>query len=409
MEESNEDEMFETLMDDMDETPKPTGSQHAVDLDPVSEDEDESGQPKSIHDLRAAGSKKRLLHELESLISGIKGEGFNSASSKRIDLLELTKKLLDPVTSQFFLDHGLESGLVACLAQSKDAIFDFIGALAINCLLKTITNMSAVRHVWSSGFLDRLLKLLDMNLDIANTVRERRFNLSKVSQSAITEMKPAVMEAEIWSDPVPSCLSPRIVALTAIERLIRKTRDLGNSDVLVDESTITQLIETQKWDASSPDYALEAELTISALESSSVGISLREQNPWSTTSLQGLATHLPKILLSKESGLSRTRNLALRLSLNITNNNKGACDEFAIQEFITALMTLIIRDFSGISSVDEGSVVFDELILSLGAMINMAELSDAARARMLNDDSKILSRAVELFQRGLDKTKQVRV
>ena len=411
MEESNEDDMFETLMDDMDEAEP--DSQHAQDLDPIDEEEEESGQPKSMHDLRAAGSKKRLLHELESLISGIKGEGFDSAGAKRADLLELTKKLLDPATSHFFLDHGLEKGLVVCLAKSTDSMFDFIGALALNCLLKTISSLSAIRHVWSSGCLARLLSLLVLDLDIARTVKERRFNLSKVAQAAIAEMKPAIMEAEIWSDLVPSCLSPRIVALTSIERLIRKTRDLGNSDVLADESTVAQLVETQKWDDASPDHALEVELTISALESSSVGISLREHSSaWSPASLRRLAARLPAILLSDQPALARARNLALRLSLNVTNNNRAACDEFAAQGFVAPLVALVVRDFArlgGDGASEDGSAAFDELILSLGAVINMAELSDAARARMLDDGGRALGQTVALFQAGLDKTEEVRV
>jgi hypothetical protein len=407
-----EDDMLETLMDDADETPKALGSHHPVDLGPTSDEEDEPGQPKSIHDLRAAGSKKQLLHELESLISGIKGEAFGSAGAKRMDLLELTKKLLDPTTSQFFLDHGLEKGLVACLAKSTDTMFDFIGALALNCLLKTKTSLSSIRHIWSSGCLDRLLKLLTLDLDIARTVKERRFNLSKVSQGAIAETKPAILDAEIWSDPAPSCLSPRIVALTSIERLIRKTRELGNSDVLADESTITQLVETQNWDGPSPDHDLEVELTISALESSSVGMSLKAHNPWTAPPLQRLATHLPALLLSTAPALARARNLALRLALNITNNNRAACDEFAAREggFAAALMALVNRDFPrvvGAGGDGEGSVLFDELILSLGAAINLAELSDAARERALDEGGKVLRETVALFQAGLDKTEQV--
>jgi hypothetical protein len=406
MEESNEDDMFETLMDDVDDA-KP-GSQQQ-DLDPIDEEE-ESGQPKSMHDLRAAGSKKRLLHELESLISGIKGEGFDSAGAKRADLLELTKKLLDPTTSQFFLDHGLEKGLVACLAKSTDSMFDFIGALALNCLLKTITSLSAVRHVWSSGCLARLLGLLDLDLDIARTVKERRFNLSRVAQAAITEMKPAIMQAEIWSDPVPARLSPRIVALTSIERLIRKTRELGNADVLADEATIARLVESQKWDAgASPDHALEVELTISALESSSVGISPRDHaGAWSTSSLRRLAARLPAILLSADAALARARNLALRLALNVTNNNRAACDEFAAQGFVAPLAALVVRDFARLDEEGDEGAVFDELILSLGAVINLAELSDAARERMLDEEGKALVQAVALFQAGLDKTEEVR-
>lgn len=411
LQEKEDDSLFDTLMEDIIQPAAERQSQSQFDMG-LESDEEDTNQPRNMHDLRAAGSKNRILAELEHLVDGIKGQGLNSASAQRFDLLELTKKIMDTATLDVLLDHGLEQQLLISLAESNDTIAHFLAAICLCLIIERSSNISVLRTIHRSGCIDHLIKLLGLSSDISKVVKDRKFNMSKIAQSSMIEFfRNDILKSNIIPDT--NCLSPRMTGIVTIERLVRKMRELGSDESLLNENIILQLISTFGPDSLSKETVGETELVLSTLESSSIGIPITGRGPWSTTALKKLVSNLSHHLMKFEMDTHEpptVRLLVLRLSLNLTNNNSRACDIFAVSDVIINLMKRINQGFSVIAQSSAGSKVIvdmDELILSLGAMINLAELSDLARSQVLSDEGKELSRVVGVFLTKPDKIQDV--
>jgi hypothetical protein len=407
--EQNEDAILEMMMEDITQSTAPAASQSQREIDEELEDDSHQGQPRSVHELRAAGAKKRLLHELESLVAGVEGEGFNSASSSRSALLELASKLLEPPAVACLLDHGLHRQLLPCFARSNDTVFNFLAAICVSFLVQGTDNLSVLRKIHRSGFLPVLLELLMVDEDISKVVRERRQNMSRIAQSSVLEFKDPVIASRLWTEDKPKILSPQIVALRAIELLIRRMRELKHEDVLLDGESVVSLLTILQHQLTALEIdRLTSELVLSVLESSSMCSSQGGRTPWTTKSFKLLVKALPHIMSAGRDS-DRLRHLALRLSLNLTNKNERASEIFAAPAFIQSIMNLMIRDFAEllVESTEAEDSVLDELVLSLGAMINLTELSDKARLCLLEGDGKALGQAVKIFQDGQARTVEV--
>ena len=405
LEDTNEDIMLDMIMEDLTEPTAPTASQSQLEIDEELDDEADQGQPRSVHDLRAAGMKKRLLHEIESLVTGVEGEGPNSKASSRSALLELATKMLEPQSVSCLLDHGLDRQLLPCFARSTDTVFNFLAAICVCLIVQGADNLAVLRHLYHrSGCLPRLFELLDKDQDISKVVKERQHNMSKIAISSFVDFRTPVLESSLWSADKPKILSPRIVGLRAIELLTRKLRELKSDDTYLDEKSISHLLGIVKPQATAVVVDnLAAELTFSILESSSMG----GRVPWTPKLYKTLVQILaPVLTASRDTG--RVRYRALCLSVNLTNKNEVASEIFATAAFIQPLMDLMIRDFAELLLLsDEAESVFDELVLSLNALINLTELVDKARTCVLQGDNNALSKAVQIFQDSHDRTVEV--
>jgi hypothetical protein len=422
--ELNEDEMMDVLMEDFAPPPtQPVQNSQKDDLDLESDDDEgveKRCQAKNVQDLRAAGSKKRLFQELESLISGVEGEAFNSMGSRRSDLLELINKLLDDGMVDTLLIHGLDRQLMATFAKSKDAVFDFLSACCTSLICFRTTQLAVLRGITRSGYPDRLLGLLSLDADISKVVRERQFNMSGIAQKKVVSMADTMRNSPVWSENVPDGLSPRLVSLRAIELLVRRTRELQGDDAILDEDGILHLLSflgSHQPGKSANDHVT---LIFSILESCSIRFSSTTRGAWSTSTLLMLVDHLSAVLSSHQPEHQQTRNLALRLCINLTNNNSRSCDLFGVPTLVSALLTLIVQDFVTITSTatttttpttslqdatPSQDATLDELILSLGALINLAELSIPARLATLSPTCQpLLSSLARIFSASLDRT-----
>jgi Wings apart-like protein regulation of heterochromatin len=413
LQEKEDDALFDTLMDDIIAPAADKQSQGQFDLG-LESDEEDASQPRNMHDLRAAGSKKRILAELEHLVDGIKGQGLGSASAQRFDILELTKKIMDSATLDVLLDHGLEQQLLVAFAESNDTIIHVLAAICLCLIIKQSSNITVLRTIHRSGFIDHLVELFGLTVDITRILKDRKFNMSKIAQSSMIEFfRNETVQANLLPSQDSKCLSPRLIGIIIIERLVRKIRELGSDETLLNEKIILQLISIFGPDSLSTEAVGETELVLSTLESSSIGALASGRSPWSTNALKKLVSHLSDHLTEIESDAPTPpaiRLLILRLSLNLTNNNSRACDIFAVPNIIIDLMKRINHGFSLISNSSEVSPVamaMDELILSLGAMINLAELSDLARSKILSDDGKELRKVVGVFLKKQDKVQEV--
>jgi wings apart-like regulator of heterochromatin len=414
LQENNEDAMFDMLVDDIAQPKEIEKPQSQFDFG-LESDEDDANQPKTMHELRATGSKQRTIAELEHLVDGIRGHGLTSLSAQRIDLVELTKKIVDSSVLDLLLNHGLEGHLLKAFVESKDQIFHFLAAICLSLIINGSSNLAVLLSVYRSGFVEHLLDLLDLPADIKRVVRDRKFNMSKIAQNQITELSTTILKSEAWSTKRFETMSPKLAAIVTIERLIRKMRVLGSDGILLNEKAVLQLLGLM--DPSTPTLNEdETELVLSSLESSSIGLPRTGRTPWSANALKKLALRLPQVIAIDDTSRHpvSVRLLALRLLLNLTNNNSRACDIFATSDLIIGLMRRINRGFSRLnlqssSQLQETSLVeiMDELILSLGAMINLAELSDSARIQVLGSEGKVFRSVVAAFQKKQDTIPEV--
>jgi hypothetical protein len=399
--EQTEEDMLDAMIEDMSQPltkSMETSQKDDFDLESDDDDDDAGGQPKSAHDLRAAGSKKRMLQDLENLISGLENETLG-ASSKRADLIEVSNTLLNPSTVELVLDHGMDRQLVTSFTKSKDTVFDFIGTCCLGLIVRCTKQLAVLRGFSRAGCIEKLFDLLEIDKNISVLVKERRSNMSGIAQRKVLALEKSIVQSDLWSGVIPASMSPQLAALRLLELLIRRMRELGGDDIAMDEERLLQILEILASHESSKDSGAYAWLVFSILESTSVGNYSSKRGPWTPRTYKVVSKRLASILTQSKEESKSARRLGLAVSMNLTNNNPRACDAFAKPELITPVLQAIVHGFESISDIEQD----DELILCLGTMINMAELSDTARLCVLSDGSASLGQLVTLFCDRLDR------
>lgn len=378
-------------------------------------DEDETSQraqPKSVFDLRAAGSRRRLLQELEALVNDLGGGGFSkSMSVKRSAMIELTLKLLvDAEATSCFLEHGLEQRLIKQISPIADAVVNFAAAISLISIMNTNPDLRVLQAIQSSDAYSHILKLLDKELDILQIVKQRATNMSKAGQLSIAEFKSKILEAGLGaSETDKEFLSPRIIAIVFLETMVRRMREAKSRDILISEETLGKLLGclhqvTQSTPSKSSDILRN--LILSVLESSSLyHTTQNERSGWSSEHLKVFAECFDEILGS-DLDKKDEQCLALKICVNVTNGVPHACAEFSKDRTVLAMFTIINDAFHALHNTSStGEPLSDEeriqtrdcLILSLGALMNLAEHSDEARSASLADNKKQLRLAVSRF------------
>lgn len=415
--ERTEDEAFDMLVDEMGVTPV-TKSSQSQNVNADEEDEEEDSQranPRSVHDLRAAGAKRRLLHDVEALINEVGGQGFDSLSAKRSALVELTMKLFDPEAVTCCVDHGLDYQVVKNCSKTDEFWFNFAATTAIGLLIKGGSNIGFLSDFHESKCFRHMLPVLDNDRgDISKLMKDRKASLSKIAQSTFLDLKAKLQESDLWPTDKPTKVSPRLVASKTLELFVRRLRELGNQDIILDSSWIVSLLSNARYGLedyvegkeTAPDVVIP-ELSLSALESSTlVPSSKAKKLGWSDFSLEYLARALSTILSTKKTLPGTIETLALRLALNVTNNNPKACGIFASPDIIQPLLQSITTRFNLLSielNEDEHLSNLDRLIIALGALINLAEWSNDARLSVIHGTDKLLDETVRLFIEGRER------
>ena len=417
MEERTEAEALDMLAEELGH---PSGFSAAPRQPPIDEELDEEdgsqrAQPRSVHDLRAAGTKRRLLHELEALVNEVEGQGFDSLSAKRSALVELAIKLLDEDSVACCLDHGLDYQIVENCSKTKDTVFNFTAAVALALLIAGGATLGFLTSFHGSECFRNIIQLLDLGQDINRIIKDRKVNMSKIAQSSILDFKAQVQNSDLWTAEKPTTLSPCSTALKTLELFVRRLRELGSHESVLDESTLGTLLSIAESnlplhtrDKASDITTLE--LLLSTLESSTLVPSSKfKKSGWSIKLLKKLANIMPHLLSADDTVTYAIEILALRLMLNLTNNNARACDVFAAPAVVQPVLRSIIKGFDVLlSNATEETRIpnLDRLILSLGALINLAEWSDEARMSVIDGSDKLLDQAVQLFTAGRERAAQ---
>ncbi|TKA64508.1 hypothetical protein B0A55_10523 [Friedmanniomyces simplex] len=367
----------------------------AFDLD-ESEGEGAPGRMRTIHELRAAGRNNRFMQETEGLLEDIADQVTSARSRRRGALVELATKLMDKSYVARFIGQGFEHMLVAEVAAGQeDPTADFVLAAAFAFLLVAEPAEHSVVLLKSGGILAWLAAILCKDVEVGKLAKDRKSNMSKAAQGTLLDFAKSVQtHTSLWSELDPSPITPRLVALRTLDLLVGRLRRLGDKGELLDAAQLDMVLPqtTAKVNSSSADLSIAISL-LEALSSSAQILA------WPTNLLERLATMLPT--LSKTANVpTHTVFLALRLTLNITNDNARNCDLFARAETVHYLLSLVQTGFAALDDTlisplektattsnddknQHAALSYDLLVLALGSTINLFEHSARARSHAL--------------------------
>ncbi|TVY49527.1 Wings apart-like protein-like protein [Lachnellula occidentalis] len=356
------------------------------------EEEDEDGKGaaiRSVHELRQAGANSRFLDEIEDLLDRIGNPNSSQTSMRRSGLLDMANKMKDKTFARQFRANGVEQKLFLHLGQENDIIS---GYLMVSLLISVIVEGSVphiVPQLRRHGIARLLIRLLDCQASIYSVAKERKSNMSKISQKMVLEYHDYLRDLPMWEDLQSQTASPRTVALKCLELMVRQTREAGNDGDIFSKELTTKLFGIVKsatdasWDLTKEQKAIDFYLALSALESHSIAArTVHDENIWITEFLPIIADTLEIALTRPIEEFGVLQILILRLTLNVTNNNPLASDVFARGTLMSAMGEAIVAKFKIISrflTEEDFSITVDHLVLILGVMINFAEWSSAAR------------------------------
>ncbi|KAK4895613.1 hypothetical protein LTR27_006396 [Elasticomyces elasticus] len=379
------------------------------DLD-ESEEEGVPGKMRTIHDLRAAGRNHAFMQETEGLLDDIADRNASGRSRRRGALIELCTKLTDKGYVARFASQGFEHKLVAELGAEPDAIADFVLAACLAFLLVGEPPEHSVRALKEGGLVTWLTRMLSNEIEVVKLAKDRKNNMSKAAQETLIEFAGSVRNNEyLWSEQKPGAITSRIVALKALDLLVGRLRRSGDR---------TELLNVLQLDLVMPGTVpktklapVDSSLAISVLEALSIS---GQTLSWPTDLVERLAVQLPT--LAGSPGVpSHTVFLALRLTLNLTNDNDKNCEIYARVEVVQYLLSTIETGFAALDAAtlstdanadeeQQSALAYDLLVLALGCAINLFEHSGNARMRAVpSDGAAVLQSLIETLMHARDR------
>jgi hypothetical protein len=387
------------------------------------EDEDTSGpktqQFRSIHELRANGDNMRFLHDIGNLMDDISDQKYSARSRRRSALMELALRLADKAFAQKFCRGGHEQKLIAECSSTPDEIADF--ALAAAFMILTVDdgpdNIFVVLR--DGGVLEWLRRQLGVRQLVEVMVKERRNNMSKSAQShwIAESMRITALDA-VWGDNKPTATTSRLVALKAIENIVRRLRRTGDTSDLIESAALPEIIPelevvgnmTTSYD---PSNFFEVALSISVLEASTLPSTA---SGWTLDLIERIISILVSPAL-KDQKSQHTYFLTIRLCHNLINDNIPNRTLFCSHPAVlTHLLTTVetglqkqqvasssSADYSSDEAIAAAALDLDILVLAFGLLIVMTEHDSAdqicASAAAPANLSTLTSLA-QIFRRG---------
>jgi hypothetical protein len=334
-------------------------------------------------------------------------------------MIDFCTKMADGKFVSQLLDSSLFQQFLKSITSNGDAVFDFTAAGAIIFILKTDPIYTVLDQICRSNIIPALMKLLENDNEIRKIAKDRKTNASKIAQESIIKFS-TLLQDSVWSADKPKKLTPQLVAMKAIELAVLGLRKAGSTMTLLSRSDVLKILDVgdenprDLWDngVGWNQDPIVMDLAFSILEATS--ITKQQQDLWTDSMLRSLN----KILclywahnFSLHNEYQDLPTLAIKLCMNLTNNKPEACQPFAMSAFTQPLVFCIMRGFQSLFTGSEQSQrteVYERLILTLGAMINLAELSDEVRDGC-DDRAFLIEKLVNTFLEGSERAAEVRV
>ncbi|KAJ4363327.1 hypothetical protein N0V95_001100 [Ascochyta clinopodiicola] len=383
-----------------------------MDSQTVSTDDDDepTSQVRTHHELKKYGQNTMFSWDMEESIREISDE--SNKSARRSALMDLCIKMADAGFVSQLVDSGFMHKLLENIVSKDDVIFDFLATASVLFVLQTKPAFAVVDQIHQSGIMTSLIKVVDNDIDISRIARDRKSNMSKIAQESLVDFRALVLEAKAWMSNTPERASPQILALKTIDLLVRNLRESGSTESLLSPAEVSKIVKVfaipssriKTTKASSQDI-MTVDLAVSILET--VSIAEQDHSTWPIKIMQHLAEVLP--VFFEDNGSSKTVE-SMKLCMNITNNKPKACQPFSVQAFVQPLVHFIVGRFDmlhrGGLDAERRTQILAALTLSLGTMINLAELSDQARQNSV-DDRNSIEVLVKTFVVGSERAAEV--
>ena len=379
----------------------------------------DDGSVRSIHELRRAGGTARYQGAIESIFEDIE-DADTSVSGRCNALVQLCKKLLDSKLARQFVECNFDKRLIDCLSPDMD----FVSVVLILCAFSLSSLERTLPYVLATAAWPRLLDisipLLAVRDDISVVVRAQDNGISKPIQRLVQNLAPQV-RSKLMPDYPGLKLSPCLLALQCLKAAVSSLQAKGENSTLP-TPWLRQLVDllllvntpVKTLLIPEPERAQILILGLSILEAHTVSRDIPAENQCATLRLlAGMHGLLGKCDESDMIG-HQVRMLYLRVVLNVTNSNPTLCDDFATPSIIGGLAEAAMTSFDNMTevSLSQENNPLDTVILALGALINLAEKSEASRATFLDSactTPPLLSRLLRLFLDHVDSTSKVRI
>ena len=377
-------------------------------------DDLQGGTIRSIHELREAGGTVRLLSAMETMLDDIDEKNAVSVTLKRAALLDLVAKLREASFCHLFIGQGLELRLLANVGLSNDVIVNALYAVAIWHLVVDPKSIQILPRVSAENVVKHLVGLLDNDQDLTQLLRDRKLNMSKDAQQDFKKFFSSLLESTNWRAGRPPALTPRVLCLQCLEYLIRQIREFGSEAQVLPPPAIRRIVKLLKPTSlgSTPRPAVflttDLRLAISILESCTLsGASPSSEQLWTDETLDIITKLLPLLIPLTNPASGTLQTLVLRFQMNLTNNNPELCKAFSRPNLISAVFDIVISHFQHLTNnaTDmEPSLILDNLILSLGFLLNLAEWCEDLGHMVLElryGDKTFLHSLIEIFMTKL--------
>ncbi|EED18428.1 hypothetical protein TSTA_121680 [Talaromyces stipitatus ATCC 10500] len=392
-------------------------------LHPVAKDDTETSQTESsgtissIHELRRAGVNARFQGLVDSILEDIEDRS-SSSSVRRSGLVQLCEKLLDDKFAPRFVEIGGFERLTKCMSPRADLILALLSVYACALVLR-LNHLPST--VWTSAWSKLIIlapTLLPVDDSVTKLVSQRRYSLSRVNQASIRDIASQFVRVSGLDEQESSKLSPCHLLLRCLYLTVRKVREKDIAGTIPGE-VVSQLVEillelTQKAtdrDTSENFVLIESIITILEIYTTTSDITGQAQQDVLLPLTK--SSHLLSSLSRKSDPQDiQLLTLLLRLILNITNASFSLCENFATPEVIHGLTVIVLSNYDTASRdfvIDEKKDSLDIVILALGALINLTEVSEAARQNILNqeeDSQSLFEQLLSIFTRGLDSVSE---
>ena len=339
---------------------------------------------RSIYELREAGVNQRLTRQTEALLDDV--EISVHLSQRRLALLELVKGLQTPSFVRQFLEAGCEIRLLDIAMSCSDEIIGFL----ISVIFLVTANEPDSHTILEDRFQSKAVNVLSQCLGYYEWMEEpsvnRKFGTSRDFQRQIRTICEYIKRLPVWGIARPQKLTCQVVSLQCLEHIVRSSREAGSVQELLPKESIERLVDivyhdevgSKPGDATPQDCVIATTLALSILESSAVVYSISGQD-CSLLWTDRTVTRLGEFILRISSNTAKDwqlLSLFLRLGLNLSNNSLRVCRVFSRADLIRTTLQICATNFSLLSadgSDKNHNVLMDNLILSLGLLINLCD------------------------------------
>ena len=351
----------------------------------------QNGAIRSIYELREAGSNARVTVESEALLESIDRSSTSPISLQCSAILQLAKRLRHRTFCSHFVNHGLENRL---LKYAKLCLNPIVSGLLLIAFLHMVScpyQRDRLSEFGGKDIFDFLAIQLERTDDLVSIVQSQAHVVSRSAQLDIEEYCGKLLTSNIWGPYRPSRITARTLSLLCLYYITSNLGRAGARYEMITRALLVRLMDVllsrEGVPTLGPDLnlALDTKLALSTLEWCTMASSSAEADfgsLWTIQTLRKIAELLPRVLGWATSPAERLQTLALQVSVNLTNGNQVVCSTFSQSNIIQACISIVACNFDQVyvePASEHHDIFLNDLVLSLGVLINLAEESEGAR------------------------------